>query len=1029
MHDYFTKTQRRKFLTGFVLFLLPITMAFSQNGIPVTGTVSDRSGEPVVGVSVSEKGSTRGTVTDLDGKFSFEVSNDQSVLVFSYLGLKRREIALNGQQALTVVMEEDNQLLDELVVVGYGTVRKKDLTGSLSTLQGSAISERKTTTISQALQGAIPGVMVTRNNSAPGAGAEIKIRGITTLGDSSPLVIVDGVPTNLDDVNPNDVESMTVLKDAASASIYGARAASGVIVITTKRAKSNQFNIEYNFEYGLEIPTQQPEYANARGYMEKVNEIRWNDNGNIPGGEYNTYAKELIDNYAQLHAENPDKYPDTNWSDVILKSNAPRQTHAIKMSGGTDKLKTIASFAYDKRDGLYESREYERFTAKVNNDLTFNKYIAGHVDFNFRRSESTLAVVDPMYSTRVAAPIYPAVWQDGRIANGKDGANDYGILKYGGNDQRWYNMISGQIGLDITPVDGLKLSAVFSPIFNFEKTKRFTKQVTWYTAEDPSVLGGYLSPVQGMPLTNDLSEYRNDNYSTTSQLLVNYAKTFGSHSLDVLAGFEEFYYFNETLGAGRKQYILTNFPYLDQGPLEGITNSGSAFENAYRSFFGRIMYNYKNKYLAQANIRYDASSRFDKDYRWGNFPSVSLGWVLSEESFLQDNSILSFLKLRGSWGNLGNERIGNYPYQSTVRIGNPVYLYEGGEVVPLQAAAQTILAVRDISWETTETYDAGVDANFLNNRLHFSFDYYKKTTKGMLLELQIPMYMGFDNPNQNAGKMHTTGWEFELGWRNKIGEITYSASFNLSDFRSVMGPLKGTEFLGDQVKFEGSEFNEWYGYKALGIYQTQEQVDNSSKTGANVQIGDLQYADISGPDGVPDGIISPEYDKALLGGSLPRFMYGGTISLEYKNIDFGIVFQGVGKQNARLSDFMVKPLWDNWGNAPTIINGKYWSYYNTPEQNAAAAYPRLSETTRDNNYAMSDHWLFNGAYFRLKNISLGYTIPNYITKKFQVQNLRIFGNISDCWSISNFPKGWDPEGGNWTYPITTNILFGLSAKF
>jgi TonB-linked SusC/RagA family outer membrane protein len=706
------------------------------------------------------------------------------------------------------------------------------------------------------------------------------------------------------------------------------------------------------------------------------------------------------------------------------------------MMGGSEHLKTIASFAYDKIDGLYEGRSHERFTARINNDLSINKYLAGHVDVNFRRANSIEAVVEPIYSTRVAAPIYAAVWQDGRIASGKDGANDYGILKYGGTKDGLSNQLSGRIALDIMPLEGLKLSAVFSPVFNFHKRKDFSKKVPWYNADDPTQFGGYLSGAQ-MTIDTNLHEERNEWYSTTSQLLINYTKTLGDHSIDALAGLEEYYYFNEELKADRRRYILTGFPYLNQGPADSQTNEGKALENAYRSYFGRIMYNYKNKYLAQANIRYDASSRFDKDYRWGAFPSVSAGWVVSEESFLRENPALSFLKLRGSWGTLGNERVGDYPYQATVQMGNPVYLYQGSEIVPLQTAAQTVLNIPNITWETTETYDAGIDVNFLNNRLHFSGDYYKKTTKDMLLKLQIPMYLGFDNPNQNTGKMHTTGWEFELGWFDKIGELTYSTAFNLSDFRSKMGDLGGTEFLGDLIKREGSEFNEWYGYKALGIYQTQEQVDNSATTGANIQVGDIQYEDISGPDGVPDGIISPEYDKVLLGGSLPRLMYGATINLSYKNIDFGVVLQGVGKQNSRMNSYMVKPLWDNWGNMPTHINGKYWSYYNTPQQNASAEYPRLSETSRDNNYAMSDFWLFDGSYFRVKNITLGYTIPENITKKFLVQNLRIFGSISDCFVFSNYPKGWDPENkkgwdtesSNWAYPVTTSVLFGLSAKF
>lgn len=1005
----------------FVIFSVPV---FSQTGIKITGTVSSETGESLPGVSIIVKETIRGTISDINGQFNIEVPNDESVLVFSYLGYVGQEMRIGTQRMFNIVMKEDLQLLDEVVVVGYGTVKKKDLTGALSSVQGDAIANRKTSQISQALQGAMPGVMVTRSSNAPGASTNIKIRGVTTIGDSNPLIIVDGIPTdNIDDINPNDVESMTVLKDAASASIYGSRAAAGVILVTTKRAKTDQFSIEYNYELGIEKPTILPEYVNAQRYMQMSNELGWNDAGN-GSNEYPTYPKDIVDNYFDLNRENPNEYPITDWTSLIMKSYAPRQSHLVKILGGSEKIKSSASIVYDEIDGLYEQKKYQRFTSRINNDLTINKFISARVDVNFKRTTSTNPTTDPIYFSRMAAPIYAGVWSDGRLANGKDGANAYGIVKYGGTDTYWYTQFAGQVGIDIKPFDGFKLTANFSPTFNFTKRKNFKKAVPWYTADDPNVLGGYLS---GATSTN-LYEERNDNYRTTLQLLANYSKSIGEHSFDLLGGFEEYYAYNENLKASREQYLLVSFPYLNQGPETFRDNAGAAWENAYRSLFGRIMYSYKSKYLLQANIRYDASSRFHSDYRWGAFPSASLGWVISEESFMKNISPVSFLKLRASYGTLGNERIGNYPYQATIQFSEALF-YQGNNVVSEQTAAQYKYAIQNISWETTETFDIGLDANFLNNRLRFTGDYYQKNTKDMLLAIQIPMFLGFENPDQNTGRMTTKGWEIDLGWFDKVGDFKYSVTANLSDFRSKMGYLGGTQFLDVQVKMEGSEFNEWYGYKAVGIYQTQDQLNNSAKTSSSVKVGDVWYEDISGPDGTPDGIISPEYDRVLLGGSLPRYMYGSTINLEYKGVDLGMVFQGVGKQLARLTPNMAKPLVDNWGNIPALIDGKYWSHYNTEEQNLAADYPRLTLANQGNNYAMSDYWLFDGSYFRLKNITLGYTFPKDIIQKIHIQNLRIFGSASDCFSINKFPKGWDPENGSSSYPITTSFIVGLSVKF
>ncbi|MEG1648390.1 MAG: TonB-dependent receptor [Rikenellaceae bacterium] len=985
----------------------------------VTGKVLDENDKPLTGVMVEVIGRGTGNITDQDGAFSV-IANEDQTLRFSFIGYKPQEISARANN-LNVKMEVDALDIDEVVVVGYGTMRKKDLTGAISNVSGENIVERKSMQVSQALQGAVSGVMVTRNSNAPGASSGIKIRGITTIGNSEPLVIVDGVPVgDVNQVNPSDIETLTVLKDAASASIYGSRAASGVILITTKRAKNEQISLNYSYEVGFETPTQQTGLQSATEYMSSLNELRWNDLGN-GANKYPTYAQDVIENYAELNAKDPNKYPDTNWRNLILKDKATRQSHNVSISAGSKVVKSNVSIRYDKIDGLFANKQYERITARSNNDFTINKYIGATLDVNFKRSINRSPNEDPFYNMNLAPAIYPAVWADGRIADGKSGNNPYAASIYGGTNSSWYNQIGGKAALDIKPIDGLKLSAILAPTFNFSKSKNFRKQVSVYESEDPTQ---FLRYIENHAATK-LSEGRNDDYSLTTQFLANYNKDFGKHSLSIMAGYENFYSKYENLGASRDEYLLQNYPYLNIGPLTYRDNSGSAGESAYRSVFGRAVYSYNNRYLIQANVRYDGSSRFARDYRWGLFPSVSGGWVMSEEKFMKNQKTISYLKLRASWGTLGNERIGDYPYQATMAFGSALF-YQGNDIVSKQTAAQVKYAINDISWEKTQSTNIGVDINLFDNRFRITGEYYFKKTKDMLLALEIPKYVGFENPQQNTGTMSTRGFDLDLGWSDQVNDFSYSVNFNLSQFKSKMGDLGGTEFLGDVVKYEGSEFNECY--RSNGLFQNQADVDASPKLNANTKPGDVKFVDVSGPDGVPDGKISADYDRVLLGGSLPQFMFGANFSFGYKGIDLGIALQGVGKQNTHLKA-QLQPNGANWGVFPTEIVGKSWSAYNTDEQNAGAKYPRYSQNNLGINYAMSDFWLFNGGYLRVKNITLGYTIPTRFTEKLLVKNLRFYISANDVLCFSKYPKGYDPELGMNGYPITATFLGGVSITF
>ncbi|MES2777380.1 MAG: TonB-dependent receptor [Bacteroidota bacterium] len=1008
---------KQKMLLAFSFILLLALNVLAQNKL-VKGTVTDAATKiPLSSVTITVPGTNVGTSTNKAGEFALELPAAFKKIVVSIVNYQPQTIDVSGNADLSITLIRDVKELDDVVVVGYGTQKKKDLTGAVSTISAKDVGGRQTVQISEALQGSIAGVSVTRSSAAPGASSSILIRGITTLNTNAPLVIVDGVPvSNIDVVNPNDVENLTVLKDAASAAIYGSRGAAGVILITTKRAKAGMSSVEYNYEYGTQKATALPTYAGVQDYYRLFNEMKTNDGGT------QFYPDAFINSYLDSNRANPDKFPITNWEKTLLKENAPRQRHDLVFTAGNDKIRTKASLGYQDLGAFYDDYNYKRFQFRVNNDIQISKKLSSSIDIFYRNTATNTPSNNPIYESRVMPAWYDDYYDDGRYAPGKDGRNPIAQLKEGGFSKGVSNQLSGRMSLQFKPIEGLTLSTMLAPVFDWNKSKGFSKPISFFDKTDPARVVSRNSTPRAF-----LSESRSEGLTINGNILANYVKKIGAqHTIDVMAGYEEIYTKSESLTANRTGFPLLDYPYLNSGGTEIMESYGDAADNGLQSYFGRLQYNFSDKYYLQGNLRYDKSSRFAKEFRDAVFPSVSAAWTISEEKFMHGVSWLSFLKLRGSWGKAGNERIGNYPYQALLSFTNPLFL-QNGLVVPQAGAGQQVYAVEDITWETTTTIDFGLDAAFFKNRLTVSADYYEKTTNDILLALDIPLYIGYDRPNQNAGTLYVKGWELEMGWKDRIGKFNYAAAFNLSDAKSKIGDLKGTQFLGDQVIKPGSEYNEWFGYLSNGIFQTQEQITGAPVANANTKPGDIRFVDVSGPDGKPDGKITPD-DKVLLGGALPRYNYGGNLRASFKGFDFGIVFQGVAKRKTRMNSDVIRPFPEAFGNVPANMLGNYWSKTNTAEQNLAASYPRLTDVMAGTNYQLSDFWLMNGAYFRLKNISLGYTFQNDKLKRIGAQSLRFYVAANDLFSVSKFPAYVDPESGNSGYPIVRTILAGVSIR-
>lgn len=985
----------------------------------VSGTVSDQRGEPVIGAGVLVlEDIAKGTVTDETGNFSLEVTPGNTLQVSS-IGYKTRNVKVDARSSIDVILEEDVNMLDDVVVIGYGTARKGDLTGATSSVSGERLVAKNSPNLSRQLQGLMAGVQVTRSSGDPGEGSAIRVRGVTTMSTNDPLVIVDGIPGNIDNVAPEDVKDIQVLKDAASAAIYGSRAAAGVILVTTKRAKTNEFFLGYNYEYGIDKATGIPEMASIVPWMIGLNELAYNDGAS---SLYSRYSKELIDSYPERRKSDPDLYPDTDWLGLGLKKTTRHQRHSLTLSGGAEKLRTNFSLTYYDADALYINKNYKRYTARINNDYRINDWIHATVDLSLIHGDAKKPQAmsgSYVYSLIERSPLFNAYWSDGSYADAKDGDNSIAAIDLGGRLTDRSYQVKGKVQLDITPFKDFTVTCLVAPNFFFYKGKNHRTAFKLRNAN-----GGY---VDGSDFSStSVYDQRNDSKSVTTQLYANYKVLSGDHSISAMAGCEGYTNFWENVGAQRTNYILKNFPYLDLGPADYQYNNGKAGHNAYQSVFGRLMYSFKNRYMFQANVRADGSSRFAKGYRWGVFPSFSAGWVISEEPWFKVNP-LNFLKIRGSIGQLGNERIGSeFPYQAVLSFGTGLIPNaSSGTVDVVQTAFQSDYAFKDITWETTTTYGGGLDLTMFHSRLRASFDAYYKKTENMLIAVGFPSYFGYDSPQGNNADMHTTGWDFEVSWGDRIGNFSYGLSFNLSDYRSKMGYMADKQNIdGNHITEKGSYYREWYAYQSKGIILNDEAMLNPDGSRIAVLTGNdkpgcIRYVDQDG-----DGSITASNDRVKLGNSLPEYLYGGALYASWKGFDFNLSFQGVGHQLSYWS-WPSSPFLYQAYSAPKALMDSHWSPSASDAENAKAKYPML--TTNDANvFAGSDFYLFNGAYMRVKDITLGYTLPLTLTNKIGVRKLRFHASVNDLPAVSKYPKGYDPEWNKYGDFLMTSFIFGLN---
>ncbi|MEX2593795.1 MAG: TonB-dependent receptor [Anditalea sp.] len=993
--------------------------------ISVKGNVLDETGNPMPGVSVLVQGTTTGTVTDLEGEYELSNVSEEGTLVFSFLGYIKQEVAINGNTNIDVSMEPDTQSLEEVVVVGYGTQKKINVTGAVAAVEGDVLVRRPVVNSASMLQGRLPGVRVVQNSGQPGdEGIGIQIRGQGTFSGagSNPLVLIDGVEGNLSDINPNDIESVSVLKDAASASIYGSRAANGVILITTKSGSQGEPKLDYHGNYGVHTPSRMPEFVtNSAEYMELWNEAK--SNSNITTG---LYTQEQIDLYR--NATDRNLYPNTDWLDIIFNP-APTQTHYLSFNGGENLTTYNVSLGYINQEGVMKGFDYERYNFRINLSSGINENIRFGTNLSLKRGERQnprQGAVDTFLSTLSQAPTYRPMLSDGSgrytfkaydfESNNK---NPVAIVENGVLNRLIDHSVNAQAWTDFQLTEELRWYTKAAVIGDFDRSKDWRPAVPLYNYHTGEFMTDLDVGGRG------LNVYNSQNIYTNLFSYLNYERSIRDlHNLNLQIGYSQENNVLEFSNGYRESFVSNELQELNAGSPAVQNATGSSNEWAIQSFFGRLGYNYNERYLLEVNMRYDGSSRLSANNRWGAFPSISAGWRLSEEPFIVNNEVdwLNDFKIRASYGELGNQNIGLYPYQD-ILVFTGAYPFNNTNLTP--GMAQTRLSNENIRWETTKITDIGLDMMIFDG-LSITVDWYRKVTSDILRNSQLAGVVGLTPPTINNGVMQNTGLEFNLNYRNhirggRLQGLNYEASFFIDRFRNELVNFGAEEISGFQIFREGLPWGSFYMLEWEGIFQTVEEVNNSAKQfNDNTIPGDLKFKDQN-----QDEVINDD-DRVVIGNPFPKYEYSFNLSASWKGIDASVFIQGVHKRDIFVNNWGTIPFIQ--GAPPTVDWRNRWT-----EENPSTNMPRMYWGWNDSGKSSrnSSYYLQDGSYLRIKNLVVGYIFPSALTDRLRLNRVRAYFSGDNLFTITNYP-GLDPErGGNGNfvnYPQNKIYSFGLQVQ-
>ncbi len=966
--------------------------SINQQKQTIKGSVKDANGDPVIGATIKVKGSTGGTVTDVDGNFTLDAPNGAELEISSIGYLKQ---FVKAKSNLAVTLKDDSQTLDELVVVGYGVQKKENLTGAVSSVNAEQLAARPVSSISSALAGEMPGVTAVQTTGAPGSqNATITVRGKNSINSASPLVIVDGVPGSMNVINPSEIESVTVLKDAASAAIYGVQAANGVILITTKKGKTGKTTVSYNATFSWSSLLSKLDLVDAYGYAYLYNEA---------------YLKPFSDETVEKYRTG--QLASTDWYKEALTGSGFEHQHNLSLSGGNEKTTYNLYLGYLGQDGVTKDIDYKRINARMNITSQINKYITLGLNASGYRGTKRDAwsgytqVIQGISRSHPTDPVYD---EDG---NFKYVGVDNPVAVQGRDKTGWTKDINQEVFLigtaEIKPIKDLSIKGVYS-WRNWTDDQLGFKKNWGYGTYNSGLREGYV---------------RNYNYDyLTGQILVNYNKSFGDHNLAVLAGMESYDVKSRYVTASRKGGGNNNLDEsLNTLDASSQKNTNGGTEMTRLSYFGRLQYNFAGRYLFEANIRRDASSRFPKATRWGTFPAFSAGWRISEEKFMKNAEWLSNLKLRLGWGKTGNEELNSsdlYPAVATYAYGSTMF---GNSLY--STAYESRLVNDKLKWATVTNYELGLDAGVLDNKITMELSVYKKKTNDMLLYLPLQGVIGLSAPAQNVGSVQNTGFELTLGHNNRIGkDWKYNVSLNMAYNKNKILDMSGTEGPTSDSNIwnlEGYAINSYYGYVADGLFRTQEELDKGPKRTGSEKLGDIRYKDLDG-----DGKITAAGDRQIIGNQFPNWTGGFNFSVSYKGIELSGLLQGA---------FDCKRYYNGessyaFFNSASCLN-KHWNRWSTENQNGT--FPRLSLSSQTN-YQMSTFWLQDASYVRLKNIMLSYTLPKDVIRYIGLSYAQVYVTGENLLTFTGLDKGLDPEAGNsrgWSYSNVKKISLGLKLTF